>query len=231
MGKEGELVKLKIISYADAKQEDKPDGTFEAYYNPTSFTATYGLKYAEEEQKEPNILHQMRYSGYEQTTYAFELLLDGTGASLPVGVKEKINVEKKIEEFQTYVYGYDSSSHRGRYLKLSWGSSLTASVVLTSVTITRDLFNSNGETLRAKLNCQFKEFAYEEKIKAKKSPESPDMTHLRIVKQGDRLPQMCIGIYGDDRLYLEVARYNGIRNYRNLIPGQKIFFPPLVNKK
>ncbi len=228
----GALSKLKIISYSDAEQNSEV-GTFEAYYNPTSFTATYALKYAEDKKASTDLKHEMRYMGYAATTYAFELLLDGTGASGPSGSYPKgpLDVDKAIKDFQKMAYGYEGAEHRGSYLKLVWGDALSAvCVVLSSVTITRDLFKSDGKTLRAKLNCQFTEFSYEDKTKAEKSDSSPDLTHVRIVTQGDRLPLMCEKIYGDDRLYLQVARYNGLSNYRKLTPGQKIYFPPLVTK-
>lgn len=228
----GALQKLTIKAYSDDRQGDKI-GEFEAYYNPTSFTATYALTYAEENKSPTDLKQEMRYKGYSPTKFAFELLLDGTGASGPSGKYPKgpLDVDKAIKDFQKLVYGYDGDKHRGSFLKLVWGEALDAVwVVLSTLTITRDLFKSDGKTLRAKLNCQFTEYATDNKTKAEKGNKSPDMTHVRVVTQGDRLPLMCEKIYGDDRLYLQVARYNGISNYRQLTPGQKIYFPPLVTK-
>jgi nucleoid-associated protein YgaU len=51
--------------------------------------------------------------------------------------------------------------------------------------------------------------------------------HLRLIKAGDNLPALCFEIYGDPGYYLQVARANNIDNFRNLIPGTKVFFPPL----
>ena len=56
---------------------------------------------------------------------------------------------------------------------------------------------------------------------------SPDLTHVRLVKAGDTLPAMCFKIYGDPRFYLEVARANGLDNFAKLVPGTRVFFPPL----
>jgi hypothetical protein len=224
----GELTKLKITSYTDPEQNSKGK-VFTAFYNPTSFSAAYGVKYAELAKATPNSKHEMRYAGYEQAAFTIELLFDGTGGSIPSGVKDSdTDVDLKIAEFQNLVYGYDGKIHRPNYLRLEWGETLKDQwVVLYTVTITKDLFDSKGKTLRAKLNCQFKEYSYMELIAAEMEKKSPDMTHVRVVKQGDRLPLMCDGVYEDDRLYLEVARYNGLTDYRNLVPGQKIYFPPL----
>ena len=57
--------------------------------------------------------------------------------------------------------------------------------------------------------------------------QSPDLTHICLIKVGDTLPNLCYQIYGDPNYYLEVARANQIDNFRNLTPGTKIFFPPL----
>ena len=57
--------------------------------------------------------------------------------------------------------------------------------------------------------------------------QSPDLTHLRVIKAGDKLPVLCNEIYGDPRLYLRVAQANGIDDFRNILPGMRIFFPPL----
>jgi hypothetical protein len=233
MAGNGELAKLSIWTYENPGQEVDPgvDDRFDAYYNPTTFSSTFSLKYADETKIPPDWKFNMKYVGYEPATYAFELLLDGTGASIPAGAdKSVLNVDSAIDKFYKKVYGYDSKTHRARYLVLTWGKTLRASVVLTSVTVTKDLFDSEGLTLRAKLNCQFKEYSTKEQTEAEKNSGSPDMTHLRIIKQGDRLPIMCEEIYGDDRLYLQVANYNRLSDYRNLAIGQKIFFPPLKSK-
>jgi len=47
------------------------------------------------------------------------------------------------------------------------------------------------------------------------------------VKAGDTLPLMCYLIYGDPKYYLAVAEANGLGNFRSLIPGMAIVFPPL----
>jgi len=48
-----------------------------------------------------------------------------------------------------------------------------------------------------------------------------------MVKEGDNLPLMTYRIYGDPKYYLEVAKANGIANFRKLKAGQMIVFPPI----
>ena len=56
---------------------------------------------------------------------------------------------------------------------------------------------------------------------------SADLTHVRLVKAGDTLPRLCDEIYGEPRMYLEVARANDLDHFRALQPGMRIAFPPL----
>ncbi|MBK9452782.1 MAG: hypothetical protein IPN95_25855 [Bacteroidetes bacterium] len=227
----GELTKLRIDAFPDPEQSGTAASTFEAYYNPASFQASYALKYDETDPKGAT-KREMRYNGYEATTYAFELLLDGTGGSIPNKYKDAPkSVADMVAEFLKVAYGFEGSTHRGNYLMLVWGKTAAARCVLVSSNITYDLFKPSGDPLRAKISCSFKEYSYEELRKAGEKSGSPDMTHVRIVKQGDRLPLMCERIYGDATLYLEVARYNGFTNYRNLEPGTQVLFPPLVSAK
>ena len=57
--------------------------------------------------------------------------------------------------------------------------------------------------------------------------QSPDLTHVRLIKEGQDLPSLCNEVYGDPQLYVEVARANRLDNFRSLKPGTKVFFPPL----
>jgi hypothetical protein len=233
----GALKKLKILSYTNMEQTEG-ELKFEAYYNPTMVTSTYGLQYDELAPQGTSKL-EMKLRTFSPITFTFDLYLDGTGASIPDGIEDdssggknsKLKVEKKIENFINITHTYEGQCHRPRYLLLSWGGSLVANVVLSALVITKDLFEPSGDTLRAKLACTFKEYSEAKQTKANEKASSPDMTHIRIVRQGDRLPLMCERIYGDATLYLQVAKHNNLVNYRKLTPGQQIYFPPLVPNK
>ena len=241
----GELVKLRIVSF-ESRQQARTDGgklsaangdednVFEAFYNPSSFSIKLGISRGDSSTI-AGLGSTMKFNGYGITTYAFNLMLDGTGASVPSGSYAKAatrpNVNEMITKFKKVAYEYDGDKHEPPYLRLEWGKSSVERCVLTSATIDYDLFKPDGTPLRATIQCDFAEYFTEEELSAFKGNNSPDMTHIRVVKQGDRLPLMCEAIYGDASLYLEVARANSLTNYRNLIPGQKIFFPPLVTPK
>uniref|UniRef100_A0AAU6WLI4 LysM domain-containing protein n=1 Tax=Chryseobacterium endophyticum TaxID=1854762 RepID=A0AAU6WLI4_9FLAO len=56
---------------------------------------------------------------------------------------------------------------------------------------------------------------------------SPDLTHKRTIQDGDTLPLMTERIYGDSKYYLEVAKVNNLINFRQLVPGEELYFPPI----
>lgn len=214
---------------------ESTDSMFVAFYNPETVSSTYGVSYnANMAIGDTNI--DGAFEKYTPATFSFELLFDGTGASLPQGVmitdvQSTDYVSKQITKLKTVAYYYVGDKHRPRFLKLSWGNTYLESCVLTSMTVTYSLFHANGDPLRAKVKCEFKEVASNDLRRSSQNQKSPDITHVRVIKQGDRLPLLCEEIYGAADLYLEVAKFNGLRNHRNLVAGQKIYFPPLVAAK
>jgi nucleoid-associated protein YgaU len=74
----------------------------------------------------------------------------------------------------------------------------------------------------------FKSSIEEKKRAAKEDRKSPDLTHIRKVKLGDTLPQLCFVMYGDPRYYAQVAAVNGLDNFRQLTPGTNLAFPPIA---
>ena len=73
----------------------------------------------------------------------------------------------------------------------------------------------------------FKSSIEEEKRAATEDRQSADLPHIRKVRAGDTLPLMCFRIYGDSKYYLDVAAANGLDNFRSLVPGTEIRFPPI----
>ena len=99
--------------------------------------------------------------------------------------------------------------------------------VLTEMDITFKLFKPDGTPLRATASAKFTGFIEDNLRVAMENNTSPDLTHVRIVKEGDTLPLMSQRIYGDSKYYLEVAKANKITIFRKLKVGQLIFFPPI----
>jgi hypothetical protein len=137
-------------------------------------------------------------------------------------------VQEKVERFQT-VTGYNGNIHRPNYLKIGWGTLTIKRCVLKSASIAYKLFKSSGVPLRAVITASFSDNSDDQTRVAMAQDESPDLTHFRVVKAGDSLPSLCTEVYGDPHLYLRVAQANRLDDFRNLVPGMRLRFPPLEN--
>lgn len=224
MSEKGELKKLKIEAYTKLDYSSKADcGDFIAMFNPSTYKQKYEVEY-QPVQGQGTTGSAQKFGKIKPQEYTFEFLFDGTGVS-----SEKKEVADEIEHFLVVTGKNDGDIHRPHYLKISWGS-LISKCVLKTAEITYTLFRPDGKPLRAKVNATFAENIDDALRVAEEGNNSPDLTHSRIVKEGDTLPLMTYRIYGKSEYYLEVARANNISNFRNLKVGQSIFFPPLNQK-
>lgn len=216
----GTLEKLLILAYTTPDYSGEPASQFTSYVNPNEITLSYEMEY-DAAQGSGTTGSRMNFKKMKPGDLALTFFLDGTGAN-----GERIDVQQKIEEFQT-VTGYNGDIHRPNYLKVSWGTLTVKRCVLKSASIAYKLFQPNGIPLRAVITASFTDNSDDTTRVAMAQDQSPDLTHLRVIKTGDKLPVLCSEIYGDPRLYLRVAEANGIDDFRNILPGMRIFFPPL----
>ncbi len=215
----GEVEKLVIKAYKKADYSDNPVGEFKVSFNPEEYVQVYDIEY-NDRQGDGTTGSPMVFKKIKPQEYSLKFMIDGTGVS-----GEKIDVVDKIKEFFTVV-GYDGDIHRPKYLQVLWGT-LKSNCTLLKADITYKLFRSDGRPLRALVNASFKENIDDSTRVAKANDKSPDLTHVRTVKEGDTLPLMTYRIYGDFSYYLEVARFNRLKDFRRLTPGEKILFPPI----
>jgi nucleoid-associated protein YgaU len=75
---------------------------------------------------------------------------------------------------------------------------------------------------------KFVGFMSTKEAEAKNQTSSPDLSHLVEIKAGDTLPLLCHRIYGDPAYYLQVARFNGLKDVNRLTAGARLHFPPLA---
>ncbi|MEM8612817.1 MAG: hypothetical protein AAGF93_12430 [Cyanobacteria bacterium P01_H01_bin.105] len=245
---QGKLEKLVIYQVlAEPKQpwqviEDK--GPYKVQVNPNSYTLNHVVNHHYRRGQGITNLEEVHCST-EPTKLEFEFLFDGTGVvpapsdigDIPVvgaidsllNQDEVYNVEEQIKAFNKFVYERDGEIHRQPHLLLIWGT-LTFPCILASVSYRYTLFKPDGTPLRAVAACRFTESRSKLETALTDKDQSPDLTHLREVKDGDTLPLMSHRIYGKTDFYLEVARVNKLVNFRRLRSGSQLAFPP-VNKE
>ncbi len=223
MPERGTLEKLMIKAYEAPDYSGEPASEFTAYVNPNEITLSYEMEY-DSAQGAGTTNSRMSFKKMKPGDMSLTFFIDGTGAG-----GNAIDVQQKVEEFQT-VTGYNGRIHRPNYLKVAWGTLQVKRCVLKNASIAYKLFKPDGIPLRAVVTANFTDNADDQTRVAMAQDESADLTHVRLVKAGDTLPALCYRVYGDPGYYLEVARANRIDHFRKLIPGTRIFFPPLEGR-
>jgi hypothetical protein len=233
----GELIKLRIKAFRDEQfSEEISNGEFKSLLNPEKYTFRYKID-LNNDQASGTSSSAPRFSKVPPEDLELDFVFDRTGVIVDYGSPAASEDDKvfkdegsgiidDIETFQRVVFDYNGDEHRPNYLIISWGTLLFKGT-LSEMNIIYKLFKSDGLPLRATVHAKFKGFVEDNLRVAMENNSSPDLTHVRIVNQGDTLPLMTHRIYGDSKYYLEVARVNQITNFRKLKVGQQIYFPPI----
>ncbi len=216
----GKLTKMRIEAFRDPQVTDKPVKTFEVMFNPSTYSQKYDVEY-EPRQGQGDTGSPQIFKGIKPQEYSFEFLFDGTGTAA-----DKVDVHQTVDDFLVVTAKHDGEIHRPFYLKLFWGK-LKASCILMSAEVTYTLFRPDGLPLRAKVNATFAEQKDDQKRVAEDRENSPDLTHVHRVEAGEHLSLLAHRYYGDASRYFQVARFNGLTNYRRLVVGEVLAFPPI----
>lgn len=228
---DGKLLKMIILAY-EPDEDGAPSGPyipFPVMYNPESYTVTSEVVYSEKAVAGDSD-RDLEFQRIEGDSVSFEFLFDATGASVNSinGETAKIvgGVDLEVETFLELTSNRTPQSHQTRTLILVWGTFIFT-CKLTTASVNYTLFDANGRPLRAKVNATFKGHTPRFLQGAIAKLFSSDLTHVRIVKAGETLHWITQKVYGDSKYYLEVAKINGLKNFRNLKPGTELILPPL----
>ena len=193
--------------------------------NPESYSRSFKLEY-DKSKGQGNQGTAPKYKGTQPEEIKLECMFDGTGTVMG-NTQSDLSVNTQVYDFLETVYFMEGKIHKPKFLKIIWGELFTFNCVLTSLDINYTLFNRTGDPLRAKVSASFLGHA-DDLIRVKKEDKSsPDLTHVRTIMAGDNLPLMTHEIYGDDSLYIQVAKANNLTSFRNIKPGKEVFFPSI----
>ena len=226
------MSKLTIAAYKTEARgvTDAVGLPLEVQFNPESLSRHYEATF----QRTQGLGVNSRRAGWirsEPSSLSVQLVFDGTGVTtMPILMPWlRKTVATRITEFLDHCYATESTTHEPLYLTLTWGDGPLGEGFdcrLKSVDINYTNFNRDGSPQRAVLSCTFVEALDPAKVAAGARLSSPDLTHRRVVKAGDTLPLLCIEIYGAASHYLRVAQVNGLDDFRELVPGTELVFPP-----
>lgn len=217
----GKLEKLKIIAFKNADYTDEM-GSFTAMLNPETYTLDYKVEY-QDGQGQGTTPGQLRFTGIKPQDFAFELLIDSTGI---VDGNPRESIEADLNNLRDLLLKYEGEIHEPKHFKVVWGSLLFKGRC-TGLNVATKLFNPDGKPIRSVCKMTFNGSLDDNLRVAEERRSSPDLTHYRLVKEGDTLPLLCFNIYGSSAYYLQVARVNKLTNLRTIKPGTELFFPPI----
>jgi hypothetical protein len=234
----GEVAKLKITAFTTEKfdKRDTSKDPFSVPFNPTSLNLKLQINRVEAPVTggPPTI----SYMSIPAQDFSFEFIIDGTGfegtdVTVLDGKKKKLNeayVVNEIGKLLKVVYKYEGAIHQPNYVQIVYGA-VIINCVLNSIDITYNLFHKSGKPLRAKINVSFKTTGDKALEAIISNAQSPDLTHIRELKQHDHFLNMSNKMYDDNLLYVQVARANNMNSIRENKTGKRIVFPPIIEQE
>jgi hypothetical protein len=217
---------LKITQYMvndDGTITQKPSSQFTVLLNPAEFSEGYSISYDPTTRLGQSAANP-RFAAVKPQSVNFSIVLDGTGVVPSEG--SLTSVKQQLKNLNDVIYTYVGSRHEPSHVQLVWGSWIFNGR-LESLAVQYTLFKPNGDPLRAKLTLGFTSAISDKEAELTANRQSPDLSHRVLVRDGDTLPLLCERIYGDPAYYIDVARFNGLVDFRRLEPGTRLHFPPL----
>ena len=200
--------------------------TYTARINPSNYARHFDINYNNKRPPGTPAM-QPKYNTSGEKNIDFDIIIDGSGVVPPTSANSTaVDVDGQLDDLKKVVFTLNGSEHQPNTVMLAWGSFKFVGK-LKSMKVDYTLFKPSGVPLRAKINLNFIQYSGPKETAVKANTSSPDLTHSIEFKAGDTLPLLCFRVYKDSAYYLEVARVNGIDNFRNIKPGTRLNFPPL----
>ncbi|PCJ21792.1 MAG: peptidoglycan-binding protein [Gammaproteobacteria bacterium] len=190
--------------------------------NPEDISHNLSIRYNETEVA-GQLSKMKKFDGIDSESMSFKILIDGTGV---VAQETFVDVKTQVKTLLDIVYVYDGVKHEPNHVRILWGSFIFFGR-MDSISFKYTLFKPSGEPLRAEADVKFSGFLTAEEEALRSNRSSPDLSHVVLVKAGDTLPALCDRIYSDPLVYRQVAEVNRLVDFRKLIPGTRLLFPPL----
>jgi nucleoid-associated protein YgaU len=215
-----------VPSVKDPYDGGGPGGSaFTAKINPESIKHSRAVN-VNSENVANTAFDTFQFKGYGKETVSMQLIIDGTGyVNATAG-----SVTDQLQELLECVYQFQSGSHKCHFIQINYGKAFKKKWWnIESFDVNYTLFDSKGDPLIAEVDLSFVIHRNKKALSQADPPFSPDVTHIFTFKEGDSLTSMCQEIYDDVGYYVQIAKMNGLTNFREIPIGTKLFFPPLIN--
>ncbi|WP_461535199.1 CIS tube protein [Spongorhabdus nitratireducens] len=165
-------------------------------------------------------------------TLKYDTVIADNPATLSLGYKQ---LKDKLSAFMTAAYTMNGDTHEANFLMLSCGEMLLGDgkpgdafhCRLADIRLRYTQVDKEGRPTAFEAACTFVESLAAKTIRKLENKSSPDLTHIRLVKEQESLPWKTWDIYRDPGYLIGVAEVNGLDSLRQLNPGDSLIFPPL----
>lgn len=202
---------------AQIENRSRPDAEpVQVMFNPTEYGVDRGASYAE--MAVPGLaMPLLQFVRGESDSLSLELFLDATDRRQPV--------EEDLEQLRGLVR-IDDETHSPPVCAFVWGD-VSFQGVVTSLRERFTLFGEDGRVQRARLNLTIRSYVAAEVQLREINRQSPDRTHLHVVRAGDSLASIATAAYGDPRHWVRIAEANDLERPRLLTEGQALRIPAI----
>ncbi len=220
----GKLEKMKILAFKDnAFSKPASPAFWPVLVNPESYAMDYKIEY-NTDSAPGNDGTSAKYTRHDPEEFSCDLWFDNTGI---LDDTPRPDIYSEMDKFRKFLLDIEDDTHEPRHFMIIWGKMIFKGRI-TGLQIQYKLFKSDGTPIRAMVTVSFKG-SFDDLLRlAKANLLSPDLTHKRVVRAGDTLPNLCEEIYGSTAYVTQIARVNNLAKFRQIPAGTELYFPPFA---
>ena len=199
-----------------------PSKSVECHFNPATFQVTQTVAWKEHTTIGRDA-PELSFAGGQGGDLNVELLFDTTATGADVRQAYRLLLDlAKIDQTRK-----NTKTGKGepRLCRFEWGNFLSFDAVITNITQTFTLFNSDGTPLRAKVGVRFKQV--DQPVRGQNPTSRSQARKSRVVHEGETLDWIAFQEYGDSACWHHIAETNDLADPMHLVPGQVLKLVPL----
>ncbi len=214
----GELVKAVIETLQGTKR------TVKALFNPKEYTLSKSVSWNQHKNAATDFPN-MQFTTGQPKKLQVDLFFDGYDSDQGATVRSACQNLIAMAEM-------DPDLHHPPKCQFSWGG-LVFKGVMDNVTVRYTMFDSKGQPVRATATISMSAGSPTRKDPdpdQKDNKSSPDVAKLHTLKRGETLNAIAEAEYADPGEWRRIADANGIDNPMDLVPGDKLIIPPILDR-
>jgi hypothetical protein len=201
--------KATIFQVADATKK------VECQFNPKDFSVTKSVKW-NYQQVDGKDVGEPEFGGGEAQDFTVDLLFDSTSDGSDV--RNKYTALLTMAQIDTTKTNTVTGKGEPPECAFQWGSFLSFTGVIKSISQNFVLFKADGTPLRAKVKVTFSETPTA--TQGQNPTTRTEYRRVWVVREGETLPWIAYKEYGDPNKWRFIAETNNLDNPMSLEPGQ-----------